>query len=159
MQCNQWQLSIYKSMQCREKMLRIHTFVDLQLSRQDLWTYFCVPLQRQGAIKSSPSLSRQIRHWGTSWITRWVSSLASIFSLSPSTLTGLISHEARHSVDLSTVFSCELIGCESDTSVWSQWGTNCIVSSAWVPWEAKCIINNTQIMPRHHQESISPVIW
>ena len=36
---------------------RIHTFVDLQLSRQDLWTYFCVPLQRQGAIKSSPAPS------------------------------------------------------------------------------------------------------
>lgn len=31
------------------------TFVDLQLSRHDLWTYFCVPLQWHGAIKSSPA--------------------------------------------------------------------------------------------------------
>lgn len=30
------------------------TLVDLQLSRHDLWTYFCVPLQWHGAIKSSP---------------------------------------------------------------------------------------------------------
>ena len=30
------------------------TLVDLQLSRHDLWTYFWVPLQWHGAIKSSP---------------------------------------------------------------------------------------------------------
>jgi len=42
------------------------SLVDLQLSRHDLWTYFWVPLQWQGAIKSSPPRSRQIRHCGWS---------------------------------------------------------------------------------------------
>jgi hypothetical protein len=54
--CHYWFL-------CRKQWgwIECITFTALQWSRQDLWTYFCVPLHRQGAINSS-SPERKITH-------------------------------------------------------------------------------------------------
>jgi hypothetical protein len=45
---------------------KLHTFTALQWSRQSRWTYLDVPLHLHGAMKSLPSVSRQIRHWNWS---------------------------------------------------------------------------------------------
>lgn len=57
LQCNDSTLYIHMHIRptpARTEKKLTFTLVDLQLSRHDLWTYFWVPLQWHGAIKSSP---------------------------------------------------------------------------------------------------------
>lgn len=75
-----WTLIWYGVLQVVQWQNAKPSLIERQLSRHSRWTYFWEPLHLHGAIKSLPSDSRQIRHWGCSSVpaSRSTSSLSMI---------------------------------------------------------------------------------